>query len=98
MIVDDLFNVVHAAIADRDGIAIEYFSKFVVFGKVFFYLDEEPVPSDTGVDVFAEWRVVPENVVSLENKMQTQTMLSYIFFSVNVNESEFNKSTWLSSL
>ena len=31
MVVDDLFNVVHAAVTDLDCITIQYFSKFVVF-------------------------------------------------------------------
>ena len=37
MIVDDLFSVIHAAVADLDGIAIEDFSKLVVFREVFVY-------------------------------------------------------------
>ena len=35
MNVDDLFSVIHAAVADLDGIAIEDFSKLVVFREVF---------------------------------------------------------------
>ena len=31
MVFDDLFGVVHAAVADLDGIAVEDFAKLVVF-------------------------------------------------------------------
>ena len=37
MIVDNLFGVIHATIADLNGIAIEDFPEFVVFGEVFVY-------------------------------------------------------------
>ena len=37
VIVDNLFSVIHAAVADLDGIAIEDFSKLVVFREVFVY-------------------------------------------------------------
>ena len=37
MIVGNLFSVKCAALADLDGIAIEDFSKLVVFRKVFVY-------------------------------------------------------------
>ena len=40
------------------------FSKLVVFWEVFVYQGEESV-TDTGVDVVAEWGVVPEDVVPL---------------------------------
>ena len=33
----DLFGVIHASVADLDGIAVEYFSEFVLFRKVFVY-------------------------------------------------------------
>ena len=33
----DLFSVIHASVADLDGIAVEYFSEFVLFRKVFVY-------------------------------------------------------------
>ena len=31
MVVDDLLSVVHAAVADLDGVSVEDFSEFVVF-------------------------------------------------------------------
>ena len=34
MIVDNLLSVIHTAVADLDGVAIEDFSKFVVFREV----------------------------------------------------------------
>ena len=37
MVVDNLFSVIHATVADLNGIAVEDFSKFVVFRKVFVY-------------------------------------------------------------
>ena len=37
MVVDDLFGVVHAAVTDLDGIAVEDFSKFVVSWEVIVY-------------------------------------------------------------
>ena len=37
MVVDNLFGVIHATVADLDGISVEDFSKFVVFRKVFVY-------------------------------------------------------------
>ena len=37
MIVDNLFSVVHPAVAGLDAVAIEEFSKFVVFREVFVY-------------------------------------------------------------
>ena len=35
MIVDNLLSVIHVAVADLDGVAIEDFSKLVVFREVF---------------------------------------------------------------
>ena len=64
VVVDNLFSVIHATVADVDGIAVEDFSKLEVFRKVLVYLGEESV-SDISADVFAEWRVVPEDVVLL---------------------------------
>ena len=37
MVVDDLFRVFHAAVTDLDGVAIEDFSKLVVFREVIVY-------------------------------------------------------------
>ena len=37
VVVDDLFRVVHAAVADLDGIAVEDFSKLVVSWDVIVY-------------------------------------------------------------
>ena len=37
MVVDDLFHVVHAAVTDLDGVAIEDFSKLVVSREVIVY-------------------------------------------------------------
>ena len=51
-------------VADLDGIAVEDFFEFVLFREVFVYEGEESV-TDVGVDVFAEWGVVPEDVVAL---------------------------------
>ena len=35
--VNDLLGVIHATVANFDGIAVEDFSKFVIFRKVFIY-------------------------------------------------------------
>ena len=35
MIVDNLLSVIHASVADLDGVAIEDFSKLVVLREVF---------------------------------------------------------------
>ena len=37
MVVDNLFSVIHASAADLDGIAVEDFSEFILFRKVFVY-------------------------------------------------------------
>ena len=37
MVVDDPFCIAHTAVANLDGDAVEYFSKFVVFVEVFVY-------------------------------------------------------------
>ena len=34
---DNLFSVIHGTVADLDGIAVEEFSEFVLFRKVFVY-------------------------------------------------------------
>ena len=64
MVVDNLFSVIHATVPDLDGIAVKNFSEFVLLREVFVYKGEESV-TDVGADVFAEWRVVPEDVVAL---------------------------------
>ena len=64
MVVDDLFSVIHAAVTDLDCVTINDFSKFVVFREVLVYWGKESV-SDIGADVFAEWGIVPEDVVPL---------------------------------
>ena len=61
VIVDNLFSVIHATVAYLLGIAVEEFSKLVVFRKVFVNHGEESV-FDISADVFAKWRVVPEDV------------------------------------
>ena len=37
MVIDYLFRVDHAAIADLDGVSVEDFSELVIFGKVLVY-------------------------------------------------------------
>ena len=37
MVVNNLFSVIHATVADLDGIAVEDFSEFVLFREVFVY-------------------------------------------------------------
>ena len=37
VVVDNLFSVIHATVADLYGIAVEDFSKLVVFRKVLVY-------------------------------------------------------------
>jgi len=59
-----LFSVIHATVADLDGIANEDFSNLVVFWEVFVDKGEESV-TDIGVDVFAERRIVPEDIITL---------------------------------
>ena len=62
--VDDLFSVIHTAVADFDCVTIKDFSNFVVFWEVLVYYGKESV-SDIGAYIFAEWGVVPEYVVLL---------------------------------
>ena len=64
VVVDDLFSVIHAAVADFDCVTIKDFSNFVVFWEVLLYYGKESV-SDIGAYIFAEWGVVPEYVVLL---------------------------------
>ena len=35
--INDLFGVIHATVANFDGIPVEDFSKFMIFRKVFIY-------------------------------------------------------------
>ena len=37
MVIDNLFSVIHATVADLDGVSIEDFSELVVFREVFIY-------------------------------------------------------------
>ena len=37
VIVDYLLPVVHAAVTDLDGVSVEDFSEFMIFGKVLVY-------------------------------------------------------------
>jgi len=37
VVVDNLLSIIHTTVANPDGIAIEDFSKFVVFTEVFVY-------------------------------------------------------------
>ena len=37
MVLDNLFSVTHATVADLDGIAVEDFSESVLFREVFVY-------------------------------------------------------------
>ena len=64
VVLDDLFSVIHAAVADFDCVMIKYFSNFLVFWEVLVYYGKESV-SDIGADIFAELGVVPEYVVPL---------------------------------
>ena len=64
MIVNNLFGVVHAAVTYFNSVPVEDFPKFVASGEVFVYQGEEFVP-DVSFDVFTEWWVIPEDVISL---------------------------------
>ena len=64
MVVDYLLSVIHAAVTDLDGIAVEDFSGLVIFREVFVNYGEESV-TNISVDIFAERRVVPGDVVTL---------------------------------
>ena len=64
VVVNNLLGVVHATVTDLDGIAVEDLSEFVVFREVFVYQGEESV-TDVSADIFAEWRVVPEDAGTL---------------------------------
>ena len=60
-VVDNLLSVIHASVADLDGIAAEDFSKLVIFREVFVY-QGDGFMIDISADIFAEWRVVPKDV------------------------------------
>ena len=64
VVFNNLLRVIHATVINLDGVAVEDFSELVIFREVFVYQGEESV-ADIGVDIFAEWRVVPEDVVML---------------------------------
>ena len=64
MVVDDLFSVVHAAVADFDYVTIKGFSNFLVIWEVLVYYGKESV-SDIGAYIFALWGVVSAYVVLL---------------------------------
>ena len=52
VVVDDLFSVIHAAVADFDCVTIRDFSNFVVFWEVLVYCGKESV-FDIGAYIFA---------------------------------------------
>ena len=52
VVVNGLFSVIHAAVADFDCVMITDSSKFVVFQEVLVYYGKESV-SDIGADIFA---------------------------------------------
>ena len=52
MVVNGLFSVIHASVADFDCVMITDSSKFVVFQEVLVYYGKESV-SDIGADIFA---------------------------------------------
>lgn len=57
--VDTLSSVVHAAVSDLHGTAIEIISELVVYREFFIYWSEKSV-SYIGAYVFAECRAVSE--------------------------------------
>ena len=64
VVVDDLFSVIHTAVADFDCVTIKDFSNFVVSLEVLVYYGKESV-SDIGAYIFAQWGVVSAYVVLL---------------------------------
>ena len=64
VVVDGLFSVILATVADFDCVMIKDSCKFVVFQGGLVYYGKESV-SDIGADIFAEWGVVSEYVVLL---------------------------------
>ena len=61
VVVDNLLSVIHATVANLDGIVAEDISKLVIFREVFVY-QGDGFMIDISVDIFAEWRVVPKDV------------------------------------
>ena len=53
VVVDDLFSVIHTAVADFDCVTIKDFSNFVVSLEVLVYYGKESV-SDIGAYIFAD--------------------------------------------
>ena len=64
VVFDNLLSVIYATVTDLDGVAVQDFSELVILREVFVYYGGESV-ADISVDIFAEWRVVPEDVVTL---------------------------------
>ena len=64
MVVDGLFSVIHAAVADFDCVRLKILFSLVVFQEVLVFYGKESV-SDIGADIFAELGVIPEYVVLL---------------------------------
>ena len=64
VVVDNLLSVIHATVTDLDSVAVEDLSELVILREVFIYQGEESV-TDIRVDIFTEWRIVPEDVVTL---------------------------------
>ena len=54
MVVDDLSSIVHAAVADLDGVVVKYFPQSVACWEKLVYQDKEVV-SNILVDIFAIW-------------------------------------------
>ena len=61
MFVDDRFHVVHTAVANFDVILVEKAVVFVLFREVLRNKFEK-CSADVSLDVFAERRVVPDNI------------------------------------
>ena len=64
MVVDGLFSVIHAAVADFDCVRLKILFSLVVFQEVLVFYGKESV-SDIGADIFAELGVIREYVVLL---------------------------------
>ena len=52
MVVDNLSSIVHAAVADLDGVAVKYSTQFVTCWEMLVYQGKEAV-SNIVVDIFA---------------------------------------------
>ena len=64
MVVDNLSSIAHAAVADLNGVVVEYFPQFVACWEMLFYQGKEDVSNIVG-DIFAIWGIIPKDVVSL---------------------------------